>query len=75
LGGVVATLDPLDFRIDATFMMRPSHPDAASVGDALVALGRGFTRSIFYSDTSKRHSTVGLDPSVAEAARDAYHTL
>jgi len=76
LGGVVATLDPLDFRIDATFMMRPSHPDAASVGDALlVALGQGFTRSIFYSDTSKRHSTVGLDPSVAEAARDAYHTL
>src|SRR2546425_9743626 len=59
LGGVVATLDPLDFRIDATFMMRPSHPDA-SVGDALVALGRGFTRSIFYSDPSKRHSTAGL---------------
>jgi len=57
-------------------MMRPSHPDAASVGDALlVALGQGFTRSIFYSDTSKRHSTVGLDPSVAEAARDTYHTL
>src|SRR5437899_12445259 len=38
LGGVVATLDPLDFRIEATFMVRPSHPDSAPVGDALVAV-------------------------------------
>src|SRR5207245_8949052 len=54
LGDVVATLDPLDFRIDATFMMRPPILTPRSVGDALVALGRGFTRSTFYSDISKR---------------------
>jgi len=35
-------------------MMRPPILTPRSVGDALVVLGRGFTRSTFYSDISKR---------------------